>query len=138
MAFVVDASMAAAWSLPDEYSPAAERIIRRLDGAPAWTPSLFWFETRSLFLKAERRERVAPGEALRMMQRLRDLPIEDAGRGADTTILGLAQKHGLTGYDASYLALAIERSLPLGTTDKALAVAARKESVPLLGPLADG
>jgi len=47
-----------------------------------------------------------------------------------------AVKHGLTGYDAAYLALALDRGLPLATLDKPLAAAARAEEVPILGPLA--
>ena len=39
-------------------------------------------------------------------------------------------------YDATYLALAIDKALPLATLDKPLAAAARAEKVPILGPLA--
>jgi predicted nucleic acid-binding protein len=136
MAFVVDASIVAAWMLPDERSPAAERVMVGLDTAPGCAPALLWFEARSLFWMAEQHKRIDPGEALAMMHRLRLLPIENAGRGADGAILGLAQKHKLTAYDASYLALALERGLPLASTDKALAKAAQAEGVSILGPLA--
>ena len=69
------------------------------------------------------------------MGRLRRLPLEDAGSGSDGAVLALAMAHGLTAYDAAYLALAQERDLPLATLDQKLAAAARREDVALLGPL---
>lgn len=42
----------------------------------------------------------------------------------------LVERHGLTFYDASYLALAVERDAALVTRDAALAVACRGERVP--------
>jgi predicted nucleic acid-binding protein len=54
MAFVLDASVAAAWMLPDEGNEFADRLILRLHSAPGLVPSLFWFEARNLFMMAER------------------------------------------------------------------------------------
>jgi predicted nucleic acid-binding protein len=135
MAFVVDASVAAAWMLPDEQNDVADRLIEDLQSTLGLVPSLFWFETRNLFLMAERRGRIAAGEALAAMQRLRRLPLEDAGGGSDRAVLELATKHALTPYDASYLALALDRKLPFATFDKRLASAARLEKVAVIGPL---
>ena len=136
MAFVVDASMAAAWFLPDEQNQASDRVMDGLISGPGQVPSLFWFETRNLFLMAERRGRLRPGEAFLSMTQLRGLPLQDQGSGGDQLVLTLAAKHALSGYDASYLALAVQMALPLATTDKRLSVAARLEAVQILGPLA--
>jgi predicted nucleic acid-binding protein len=132
---VVDASIAAAWLLPEEDSDAAEALISALCGR-APVPSLFWHEARNILITAERRGRIEAGEAAAGMGRLRRLPLEDAGAGRDGAVLALAMEHGLTAYDAAYLALAQERRLPLATLDQSLAAAARLESVALLGPLA--
>jgi predicted nucleic acid-binding protein len=136
MAFVSDASVAAAWLLPDEQSAEADALFDQIDAIHV--PSLFWFEVRNLLLVAERRGRVEGGEALPYLLRLRKLPFEDAGIGSDIAILSLARRHNLTGYDAAYLALAIEDSLPLATLDRPLAAAARVAGVTVLGPLANG
>src|SRR5438876_1193785 len=48
-------------------------------------------------------------------------------------VLGLARRHHLTVYDASYVELALRLGLPLGTLDMPLAAAARVEGVPLIG-----
>ena len=52
MAFVADASMAAAWVLPDEQSAEAEQLIDEVDDI-----HVFWFEMRNLLVMAERRGR---------------------------------------------------------------------------------
>lgn len=136
MTVVLDASIAAAWLLPDEEaSGAAERLIAALSQRSP-VPSLFWHELRNILIMAERRGRIVAGEAAAAMGRLRRLPLEDAGACSDGMVLALATAHGLTAYDAAYLALAQERGLPLGTLDQKLAGAARREGVPLLGPLA--
>lgn len=132
---VVDASIAAAWLLPEEDSEAAETLIAGLSQRSP-VPSLFWHELRNILVMAERRGRIVAGEAAAAMGRLRRLPLDDAGAGSDGAVLALASAHRLTAYDAAYLALAQERGLPLATLDLKLAGAARREGVPLLGPLA--
>src|SRR5438105_11843839 len=107
MSFVVDASMAAAWVLPDEQAEPTDVVMLRLEVEHARAPSLFWHEARSLLLAAERKKRLRPGEASAFMQRLWRLPIEDAGHGSDAAIFALAIRYGLSTYDATYLALAV-------------------------------
>lgn len=60
MAFVLDASIAAAWFLPDEQHDAADRLMAELRATVGLVPASFWFETRNLFLVAERRGRCVP------------------------------------------------------------------------------
>ena len=134
MNVVVDASIAAAWLLPEKDSDAAEAVIATLSGRPP-VPSLFWHETRNVLVMAERRGRIAAGEPAAAMGTLRRLPLEDAGTGSDGIVLALAMAHGLTAYHAAYLALAQERGLPLATLDQKLAGAAKRAGVPLVGPL---
>jgi predicted nucleic acid-binding protein len=136
MAFVVDASFAAAWFLPDEQNEAVDNVMAELAQNPGLAPSLFWFETRHLFLVAERRGRLRTGEASLSMAQLRLFPISDAGTGVDRLIFALASRYGVSGYDASYLSLALAERLPLATLDKRLAEAARAEKAALIGPLA--
>ncbi|HKN26969.1 MAG TPA: type II toxin-antitoxin system VapC family toxin [Roseiarcus sp.] len=137
MRVVVDASIAAAWLLPEKDSDAAEAVIASLSGR-APVPSLFWHEARNILLMAERRGRIVAGEAAANMGRLRRLPLEDAGAGSDGAVLSIATAYGLSAYDAVYVALAQERRLPLATLDRKLAEAARAEGVPVAGPLGEG
>ncbi len=135
MAFVLDASIAAAWFLPDEQHEAADRLMSEMRSSVGLVPALFWFETRNLFLVAERRGRLKQGEPLLLMTQLRGLPLEDAGSGGDGLVLELATRYSLTAYDASYVALARTQGLPLATGDRKMATAARGEGVTVVGPL---
>jgi hypothetical protein len=74
----------------------------------------------------------ARGRSQPVHRQLRSLPIEDLGSGSDDQILELARRHGLSAYDASYLALALDQNLPLGTSDRQLAAAALRESVEII------
>jgi predicted nucleic acid-binding protein len=47
--------------------------------------------------------------------------------------LAIAQRSGLTAYDATYLELAIRRNAPLATFDRQLAEAARAAGVAIFG-----
>jgi predicted nucleic acid-binding protein len=49
----------------------------------------------------------------------------------------LARVHQLSAYDAAYLALAVSERAALATLDRKLAAAARRETIAVLGPLAD-
>jgi len=137
MSFVIDASIVAAWLLPEEYSDTSEAVIATIE-APCPVPSLFFFEVRNILAMSERRGRISAGGALVNMERVRRLPLDDAGIGGDSFVLLLTANHGLSAYDAAYLALAINRSIPLATLDRKLAAAARKENVVVLGPFAHG
>jgi predicted nucleic acid-binding protein len=134
MTLVVDASMAAAWFLPDEQAQATDAVLEQLRTLPGHVPSLFWFEIRSLLLIAERRGRLRPGEALVSVGQLRALSLTEEGSGSDGLVMTLAAKHNLTGYDASYLALALLQKASLATLDRALAKAAQAEGLTVLGP----
>ena len=83
---------------------------------------------------AHRRKRITFGQIDDFLVRLRALPIDPAQQvpGEVLELPAIAQKHGLTNYDAAYLALAMRLQLPLATTDADLrraAVAAGVEIV---------
>jgi predicted nucleic acid-binding protein len=52
MGFVVDASMVAAWLMPDEQTPEADALLDLLRETLALAPDLLRHEIRSLFLAA--------------------------------------------------------------------------------------
>ena len=123
-AVVVDASVAAAWFLPHEATPFTEAALHATASGDVWVPALWLLEIGNLFLSAQRRKRidapkrrelVAAASALRL--RIDREPVAMADLDA------LAARHGLTTYDAAYLELALRRSLPLATLDKALLAA---------------
>ncbi|WP_235776799.1 PIN domain-containing protein [Pseudorhizobium marinum] len=80
-----------------------------------------------------RRHRLSLEEVWRSMHRLEQLRVTTSATANNALILTLAERHGLTAYDAAYLALAVEQNLPLATLDRKLSEAARREHVPLFG-----
>lgn len=133
MVFVVDASVAAAWVLPDEQSAAADAVLHRVAAEGALAPGLLWHELRNILLMAARRGRIADEAVVPSLLRLRRLPIETVPMHltGDAAVVTLAQRHRLTAYDAAYLVLARERGLSLATADTSLRRAAEAERVPL-------
>jgi predicted nucleic acid-binding protein len=130
--FIIDASVACTWLLPDERAPAADRAFERLNLSTALAPALLWYEVGNVLMIARRRKRIQFEQVREGMQKLRMLPIVACPIASDDAILTLADRHGLTAYDAAYLALAIERYLPLATLDKQLLAAAPIEGVKLI------
>ena len=121
---VVDASVAAAWFLPDEATPFTDAALHATATDSVWVPALWLLEMGNLFLSAQRRKRIneikrreliAAASALRLRIDREAVTMADL----DT----LAARHGLTTYDSAYLELALRRSLPLATLDKALLAA---------------
>lgn len=104
MAFVPDASVAAAWVLPDEEAAVADLALDRLGEETAKVPGVFWHELRNLLLSAERRRRIDVHHAEASMTRLRRLRIHLAEESDDREVMALARAHRLTADDASYLA----------------------------------
>lgn len=134
MTFVLDASVAAAWLLPDERSEKTDEVLAlvAIDGALA--PSLLWYELRNILVMATRRGRLPDREAVPALARLRRLPIEtvDMTVSDDSTVIRLAESHRLSAYDATYLALSMRTNAPLATLDKALGRTAGQEGIQLL------
>jgi predicted nucleic acid-binding protein len=105
---VVDASALAALLFAE---PEAEAIAGRLDGARLAAPSLLHFELANVCLTKIRRQpsqRDALRAAFRLAHRLR---IETVAVDHAATV-DLAERTGLTAYDASYLWLTRAVSIP--------------------------
>jgi predicted nucleic acid-binding protein len=130
--FVVDSSIVCCWVLPDESSAIAAAAFVHLQTSDAIAPDLLWHEVRNVLTMAKRRNRIDFDKAREGVKLLRGLNIFTQRSSSDDTILGLAERHRLTAYDAAYLALAVQTKLPLATLDKRLIEAAKRENVPLL------
>ena len=133
-AFVVDASVAFAWVLPNQASPEAEALLERIEaGAGAVVPAWWFLEVANGLLVAQRRKRITAPERMLALRRLSALALtvdEDDVRDVFGRTSTLAEQHGLSVYDAAYLELALRRNLPLGTRDRTLRSAAERNGVP--------
>ncbi len=133
MPFVVDASVATCWLLPDEGNARADAAYARFPQDPAIAPALWWFEMRNIFITNERRGRIDQGKTNQALSLLKGLPILLDHEPDEIALMALARTHQLTAYDAAYLELALRQGLPLATLDDALTRAARAKGVPVIG-----
>jgi predicted nucleic acid-binding protein len=121
--FVLDASLALRWFLEDETDRKYSlEILAGLSEKRAVVPILWFYEVGNGLLMAHRRKRISFDQIEGFLARLRSLPIQ-AAQETPMDILALpslAQRHGLTNYDAAYLGLAIQSRLPLATGDAGL------------------
>ena len=133
MDWVIDASMALAWALPDETSKEAERFLGGISVKTIlWVPALWWYEMANALLVARRRKRLTESDGLRLMELYRTLPIRtDRMLDSDTMLRfqTLGMEYHLSAYDAAYLELAQRRGLGLATVDRPLRSAARNAGI---------
>jgi predicted nucleic acid-binding protein len=132
--FVLDSSVTLSWAFSDEQEPDALRAAQILEAetAEAVVPAIWWYEIRNILIVGERRGRITPVATETFLKQIAKLKIIRAPNPDEGLLLDLARKTNLTVYDASYLALAIQESIPIATLDQALRSAAITKGVPLL------
>lgn len=133
--FVVDSSLASAWCFPDERTDYTNAVLRTLSGpVEAVAPRLWAYEVRNGVLMGFRRKRITKAEAEGFLDSLQGLPIRLIDPVSYGEVFQLADRHGLTVYDAAYLDLAVRESLPIATLDSALIRAAAQSAVAIFRP----
>lgn len=133
---VLDTSSVLPWFFPDEYNEASNQLQLAVRSSGAFVPSLWYFEVANSLLIASRRDRILKADIYNALASLDGLPIEPDQMPASKLspkILKNADKHNLSAYDATYLELAIRRSVPLATLDRKLAAAATTEGITVFG-----
>ncbi len=126
--------MALAWCFEDEQTPEIMGLLDRVVDEGAVAPQLWPLEAVNGLLMAQRRGRVDAAERRRLASLLHALPItidDETVVQVWSATQAIAEAHGLTAYDASYLELALRIATPLATSDRALAAAAKSRGVPL-------
>ena len=132
---VLDASVAIAALIEEDRSDEARRILCEVGTDSAVVPGLWYLEVGNTLLLAERRRSLSAAARREQLADLSRLPIaidHETTHHAWNDTMGLAERHGLTLYDATYLELSLRRQLPLATFDAALRRAAKPVGVPLL------
>lgn len=131
--FIVDASVGFAWVYQGQATPETDQLLNDVAvGATVIVPALWYLEMSSILLIAQRRRRLTAVQRKAALEKLTALQFtvdEEGTRHAFGKTSELAEKYGLTIYDAIYLELALRRSLPLATRDEALKTAAKQGGV---------
>ena len=133
MAFVIDASIIAAFAFQEAAGPRVALAMENLEATYALAPSIFFFEVRNILVVNERRGRTTPARSGWFLRVLARLPIRLAPTPENEDVVTLARVRNLTVYDAAYVELARRERLPLATLDHALERAAQAEGVALFG-----
>lgn len=132
MSLVLDSSAALAWVFSDESAPEMDVVFDQVAERGAFVPSLWILEIANALTVAARRERITRNERDDALADLAALDVSidpETEQHAWKATLQLADRHGLSVYDASYLELAQRKRLPLVTLDHALVRAAEAASV---------
>ena len=136
MSLVLDSSIALAWVYADETTDAVLGLFDDIIIDGAWVPGLWRWEIANVLQLNVRRGRHAGDFRDGALSSLALLPVKvdaEADRQAWSATLHLAERYGLTVYDASYLEIASRRKIPLATLDWQLRAAAASDGVQLLG-----
>ena len=101
----------------------------RAEGRKLIVPGLFWLEVLNA-LSRHGYPGAAVVEALYELDEL-GLATVEPDRAMRLVVIDLVERHGLTSYDALYLAVAEHWGALLATSDRALAAAAASRAIPL-------
>lgn len=127
---MVDASVTAAWLLPDEATPFTDAALQATATVDVWVPQLWLFEMANLLQSAQRRRRITAAKRAELAAAAAGLRLQVCREPVTLPGLdALAAEHALSAYDACYLELAQRRRLPLATLDGALLAAMRRSGV---------
>lgn len=130
MAVVFDCSVTLSWFLKDERTAFTDTAFELLETAECWVPFLWRLEFPNALLFAERKKRVGREQRLEILDNAAQLMLRTDHALPDIRSLSaLAERRGLTVYDASYLELALRTGFDLITLDRELADAAAAEGV---------
>ena len=136
MSLVLDSSVALAWVYADETTDDVLRLFDNIRIHGAWVPGLWRWEIANVLQLNVRRGRHAGDFRDGALATLALLPVKvdaEADRQAWSATLHLAERHGLTVYDAAYLEIASRRKIALASLDRQLRGAAMNEGVQVLG-----
>jgi predicted nucleic acid-binding protein len=129
-AFVLDASVTAAWLLPDEASDHTRRLYARIrrDEVEPQAPNHWQWECANILANGVRRGRI-PGSSVEglwnVLEAVRHrVELHELAPPQLKAALAIALDAGLSAYDAGYMWLARSLNLPLLTFDQRLVQAA--------------
>lgn len=132
---VLDASVALAWFLPGEDTPASNVLRDTLAIEGAIVPAIWFLEIANTLWVALRRRRITEQQRRIALADLSAYPIACAGEmtfEAWPTLIDLADRYAIAVYDACYLDLARSLRQPLATLDAAMTRAAAAEGIRLV------
>jgi predicted nucleic acid-binding protein len=134
--WVIDSSIGISWVHVEQSTVETDALLRQVGAGPLFlVPPLWFVEIANILLVLQRRKRVSPADRakyLGFLERLQLQTDEESPLSAFHAVSDLAEKHGLSAYDATYLELAHRRKLALATRDEPLQRAAARLGIKTL------
>lgn len=130
---VIDASAALTVVLSERGGEAVADRLRnwRRRHVDVLVPSHFWLEVANVLVRRHRLPTDVVVEAIHRIDAFGLVTVE-VGRPMVLLAVALAERHGLSQYDAAYLALAQSEDTRLLSADSALLAAAGKRAIPVI------
>ncbi len=114
--FVVDASVAIKWFVPEIHAGAARRLLR--EGVILLAPDLIWAEVANALWRKWRERELAAEAVEDILNDFRRYPLRiHSGESLYEVAWPVAQESGRTLYDSLYLALAMSQGCLMVTAD---------------------
>lgn len=133
--FVLDNSVVTSWWLASQANEYADAVHEASPTSAIHAPAIWPMEFANQLRRARLERRLTIAQLEAVIESVRALEIQvDATPSDPAALVQLALRHGLTAYDAAYLALALRLGLPIASTDAALMKAARATGVGIFRP----
>jgi predicted nucleic acid-binding protein len=133
---VLDASVVVALLVKDSPMDIPNAVLDAIDdGAIVTVPPHFQLEVANFLVQAQRRGTLSVSGAQQALSYIQHLPITvDTSMHTQilTDVIAIAQRNGITSYDAAYIHCARTRGARLASLDKQLLAAAESEGVEVL------
>jgi predicted nucleic acid-binding protein len=124
---VVDCSVTLGFFRLAQATPYSDSVLATAPDSEWWVPALWRSEFANALLSLERRKLADKRWTQQTFADCAQLPfVVDAEDPSLESLRELSSLHGLTAYDAQYLACALRHEIPLATQDRALVTAAKK------------
>ena len=136
--FVLDAGVTLAWFLDE--SPADKRyasiILERINaGAEVFVPEHWHYEVGSVLIRVYRDGKLSRSRLGAAVGLLEAMTIHTVTMGIHaTTLIELARRYHLQGYDALYFHLAATRALPIATIEGGMRTACAAHGAMIVSP----
>ena len=133
MELVLDASVVVALLVQDSPMDIPNAVLDAIDdGAIVTVPPHFQLEVANFLVQAQRRGSLSGAGTQQALRYLQHLPITvDTSMQTQifTDVIAIAQRNGITSYDAAYIHCARTRGARLASLEKQLLTAAEAEGV---------
>lgn len=126
VAFVVDNSVAIAWSLKSQATEYTERLLAEASHGLLHTAFIWPAEFANVINVIVRRGVISEERGFELVTFSRDFGFIVDGPPGSSALYSLCREYSLSAYDAAYLELAMRLNIPLATRDDDLAKAAKK------------